>query len=100
MWAKIWSTLRVQLMVYLKGKAIKLVLKQVLGTAAMGGFKVWLIKYFLDVMGLDESLHFLFNEGEYQLDKVDGKLMVKKLDEARANDDQDAYDNARDDILN
>jgi len=30
---------------FLKGKAVKLAIKKILGSAAMGGFKAWLIKF-------------------------------------------------------
>jgi len=83
----------------LKGAFIKAALKTVLGTAAAGGFKGWLVKFIAtelyEEVGEPVARAVLIEAG-YRLDRYDGKLAVKKLREAG---NADSYDDAADDIL-
>ena len=83
----------------LKGAFLKAALKAILGSAAAGGFKGWLVKFIatelFEEVGEPVARAVLIEAG-YRLDRYDGKLAVKKLKEA---DDADSYDDAADDIL-
>lgn len=98
-----WQAIRPQLIAYLRGKFIKLALKKILGSSLVGGFKGWLVKYLAtelyDEIG-EPLIHYVFNEAEYQANIVNGKLIVKRLDEARTNGNASDYDSATDDIFN
>lgn len=43
--SEIWGSLKRSLISHLKGQFIKLIIKKLLGMQAMGGFKVWLVKF-------------------------------------------------------
>jgi len=99
----LYPTLKAKLFALLKSKFIKLVIKKVLGSGAMGGFKVWLVKLIAtelyDEIG-EPVLHFLFHEGEQGASKLKGKYIIKKMKKAREDGDAEAYDNASDDVYN
>ena len=86
---------------YLKGQVFKLALKKILGSAAMGGFKAWIIRFILENLW-DEIVEPLMNaalvEIKYIKDKVDGKITAKKIEQARLSGDQDSYDSAVDEL--
>ena len=87
---------------HLKGKAVKLALKKLLGSAAAGGFKAWLIKLIVselyDEVG-EPVIEFGLRKVGVVYRKIDGKIKVTRLDRARENQDADAYDATIRDIL-
>jgi hypothetical protein len=95
-----WLTLKENLINFLRGHAVKLALKKILGSAAAGGFKAWLVKYVItelyDEIG-EPLVRAAVNRIGYTYDKVEGKVLIKKLNEAQNEAD---YDSTIDDILN
>jgi len=93
---------KVWLIAQLKGQALKLALKKLLGTAAAGGFKVWLIKYIVTEL-YDEIaeplIKMALNHAGYIYDKNAGKIHISRLKKARADHDQETYDSTSDDIF-
>lgn len=91
------------LMKFLEDKFIKFIIKKIFGSLVTGGFKVWLVKYisteFFEEIALP-IMHYGINEGEFQLDVVEGKAIIKAKDDALINGDTDAYDSAVDDAFN
>ncbi len=82
-----------------KGAFIKAALKAILGTAAAGGFKGWLVKFIATELYEEVGepvVKAVLVEAGYRIDKFNGKLEVKKLREAT---DADSHDTAVDDIL-
>ena len=85
-----------------KERAVKFALKKILGSAAAGGFKGWLIKLIITELyeEIGEPLiKAALNQLGYYYDKVDGNVQVKRLEIGRRNNDQNTYDRASDDIL-
>ena len=103
MWALAWNTFRVKLIQSLKSKFIQLALKKILGTAAAGGFKAWIVKKiateFYEELA-EPLMNYMFNEAEYQATVVEGKLIVKKLDKAREEGNAEDYNDATDSTFN
>lgn len=106
-WEGLWSSLKSQfskdkLIEHLKGKAVKLALKKLLGSVAMGGFKAWLLKYI--VTNLFEEIaeplvRMALNQVGYIYDKHDGKVIVKKMKKASEDGNESDYNDAVDDIF-
>lgn len=83
----------------LKGQAVKLALKKILGSAAAGGFKAWLVKFVVENLW-DEFVEPLMNaalvEVKYIKDKIDGKITADKIEKARRSGDASSYNDAVD----
>lgn len=97
-----WITLRDSLIKELKGESIKLVFKTLFKSAPLGGFRLWLVKIivkeFYDEIG-EPVIKAVFVEGGYQYNKVKGKILVKRLHEAKDENNQSEYDSTIDDIF-
>jgi hypothetical protein len=96
------NKLKILLIKFLRGEAVKLALKNILGSAAASGFKAWLvkiiIKYFYDSVA-EPIIKIGFRAAGYVYNNVDGKISATKLDEARNDNDEDTYDSIVTDIL-
>lgn len=95
------ETFKKALIDFLKGSAVKFALKKILGTAAMGGVKGWLVK--LIVTELFEEIgepviKYLIRKGALAYDKVEGKIKIKKLEAAKEEGNEDGYNRTIDDI--
>lgn len=79
-------------------------LNKIFGALAVtaGGFKIWIAKIIVGY-GFDKILvpviNTLIRKGTLLYDVTDGKIKVKKLREARNDNNQQDYDNSVDDIL-
>jgi glycosyltransferase A (GT-A) superfamily protein (DUF2064 family) len=87
---------------FLKSAAIKAALKAVLGTATGGGFFAWVIK--IVAVELFEELaepviRAVFNHVGYLYDRKNGEIHVKKLEEAKKNNDHESYKDTVNDIF-
>lgn len=87
----------------LEQKAVKAALIKILGSATIGGFRAKLIAWFVKNIVFDKYLEPLmrdiFSSIGYQFDRIEGRVKIKHLKDAEARGDQDAYDDAVDDIL-
>jgi hypothetical protein len=94
------TNLKDKILNFLGGQAVKLALKKILGSAAAGGFKAWLVKYVVTELyeEIGEPLvRAALNRVGYVYDKVEGKVLIKKL---RESENEAEYDSTIDDILN
>lgn len=102
MYKSFWATFKDYLIKFLRGEAVKLALKKLLGSAAAGGFKAWLVTFVVKEL-YDEVaepiIKLAFRKSGYVYNKIDGKIKIKKLREARNENDEDAYDNIVTDVL-
>ena len=87
---------------YLKDLAVKGALKAFLKTGAGVGFKAWAIKFIVTelVEEIGEPLvKAFFVEMGYQYERINGNILVKKLHQAREDNDAQEYNDTVDDIL-
>ena len=90
----LWPLVRGQIISFLKGEFIKLALKKVLGSAAMGGFKAWLVKFIATELFEEVAqpiIEMSIRKGFYVYDKIDGHIKVKKIEKAKESNDRDSY---------
>ena len=97
-----WITLRDQVINFLKSEFIKLALVKILKSTALGGFRTFAIKFIAKNL-FEEIAEPLIKAGliqaGYYYNKVEGKVLIKRLEEARRDNDQGAYDTSVDDIF-
>tara|TARA_R110000868_G_scaffold87034_5_gene243676 strand:+ start:12997 stop:13329 length:333 start_codon:yes stop_codon:yes gene_type:complete len=85
---------------FLKEKTITYALKTLLKSST--GFTGWLVAYVAENL-FEEFAEPLIKKAVrgvgYIYLKVEGKVIIKKLEQAQGNNDEDAYDSAMDDLL-
>lgn len=89
-------------LVILEKEVIKLALKKILGSAAMGGFQGWLVKFLAKELFEEIAkplIQAAFLQAGYLYDRVDGKIVANKITEARENNDETEYNRHVDDIF-
>ena len=97
-----WKLFKEFLITQLKGQAVKLALKKLLGSAIMGGPKAWLIQYVVTELFEEVGeplIRAALNQIGYYYDKIDGGIQIKKLEKAKKGNDEQAYNRAVDNIL-
>ncbi len=86
---------------WLRGEWVKLALKKILGTAAMGGIKGWIIIYLAEYL-YDEVavpvMQLLIRKGLFYYDVNQGKIEYKKLSQAKNDKDEDTYNDIIDKV--
>jgi len=78
----------------LEKAVVKTALKKILGSAVMGGFKAWLIKFIATELFehvAEPVIRLAIRKGQLIYDKTDGNLKLKKIREAKDEDDTDTY---------
>jgi hypothetical protein len=97
-----WISIRNSIIKYLKGESVKLAFKTLFKSAAFGGIRLWLVKTivneFYDEIG-EPIIKAAFVQAGYEYNKIEGNILVKRLEEAKHENNQTAYDNATDDIF-
>lgn len=97
-----WTALKKTLIEQLKGAAVKAALKKLLGSAVAGGPKAWIISFITKEL-YDEFAEpliiYALGKVGYVYSKVEGRILIKRLEEARENNDADAYNDAADDVF-
>lgn len=90
----LWPLIRGQVISFLKGEFIKLALKKILGSSAMGGFKGWLVKFIASEL-FDEIakplLELSIRKGFLVYDKIEGHITLKKVENAKKDHDKSDY---------
>lgn len=89
-----WKIIRDILVKHLKGEIFKLALKKILGSAAAGGIKAYLVKlvveYLYEVIAVP-IINLTFRKGLLFYDKAEAKLVLKKITEAKENKNKEDY---------
>lgn len=92
-----FSELKKAFFKFIKGAAVKAALKKILGSAAAGGLRGWIIKFIVLEL-FDELfiplLKYGFNMAGYVLRKEKGKIIAEKINRARDEKDEQAYNDA------
>lgn len=100
---KIQGVIKSSLVSFLENVSVKTALVKLLGSAAMGGFRAWLIKLIVENL-FEQIAEPIIRAGitqlGYEYSVHEGKVLIKKLEEARHEGNQDSYDHAADDVLN
>lgn len=71
---------------FMKGKAVTFALKKILGSAAMGGFKAWLIKYIVSELFeeiVEPMMKLGFRKVGYVYNVIEGKRTLEKIENAQ-----------------
>jgi hypothetical protein len=86
---------------FLKGSAVKLAIKKILGTAAVGGIKGWLIKIIVTELFeeiAEPLIKLALRKGLLVYDKIDGNIKIKRLEKAKEENNETNYNSTIDDI--
>jgi len=85
-----WEWFKTALIKVLRDKAVKSVLKSVLGSASAGGVKGWIIKYIATEL-FDEVakpfMQYVFRKAGYVYDVNQGDHTLKRIENAETRDD-------------
>lgn len=87
----------------LKREAVKSALIKLLGSAALGGVRAWAIKFVVESMFeqvAEPIIRASFIKLGYMYNRVEGEILVKKLNKAKRENNEGNYDSAIDDIFN
>lgn len=97
-----WQAFKKSVIEQAKGAAIKAALKALLGAGYMLGFKAWLVKFIITEL-FDEIGEPLIKAGfirlGYYYDRVNGEIIVKRIHQAKEDNNAQDYDNATDDLF-
>jgi len=89
-----WRFIRDQIVEHLKGKAIKLALKKVLGSVMAGGIKGWLVKFVVTELFeeiAEPLIKLAIRKGFVLYDKIEGSINVKQTEKAKDEGNYDDY---------
>ena len=89
-----WKRIRDVLLEQLKGAAVKAALKKLLGSATMGGFQAWVIKFIVTELFEEVAeplIKLTFRKGMLIYDKADGRMKLKKIRKSKDENDADTY---------
>lgn len=99
---KFWKSIKEALINFFKQNAIKFALIKLVKSGGALGFRTWLVKFIVTHL-FEEVAEPLIRAGliqvGYYYNRIDGKILVKKLEEAKRDNDQGAYDRTVDDIF-
>jgi len=94
LWAFMYQILKIALINFLRGAAVKLALKKLLGSAVMGGFRAWIVRFIIKEL-FDEVAEPLINlavrKSLLVYDKKEGKLRIDKNDKAKREGNEPNY---------
>jgi len=88
------AQLKLILIQFLKGEAIKLALKKLLGSAAAGGIKGWIIKFVVEQLFEEVAQPIIelgFRKMGYLVHRIEGEIILKKIKDAKNENDFDRY---------
>lgn len=97
-----WATLRALLTEFLKSAFVKTILLQIFGSVISGKYKAWIAKiiveYAFDTLALP-IIQLSFRKMGYAYHRIEGQIIFKKIEEAKANNDEKQYDQAIDNLF-
>ena len=92
--AKFWDLIKFQFYKFLRGKFIRLALKELLGSVTAGGVQGWLIKNGLGYVYDRWAIPFMqrmVRGGLFKYDTRKGRIVFKKFTKAKLEHDEDTY---------
>lgn len=97
-----WASLRTIITELLKQAWVKTILLQIFGAAISGGYQAWvaklIVEYAFDKLALP-IVQLTFRKMGYAYHRIEGQIIFKRIEEAKANNDQAKYDKAIDDLF-
>lgn len=97
-----WAALRALLTEFLKSAFVKTILLQIFGSVISGKYKVWIAKliveYAFDSLALP-IINLAFRKMGYVYYRVQGDIIFKRIEQAKADNDATKYDKAVDDLF-
>ena len=91
-----------KILAFLKQRVVTTAIKKIATITSLGGVKGWLanyiVEYLYDEVGQPVVLLSL-RKLNYTYEVIEGKVLIKKLDDAKRDHDQEEYDSIVDDIL-
>jgi hypothetical protein len=97
-----WGATRAFLIAELRGQFVKLMLKKLLGSSMAGGFRAWLVKFIAKNL-YDEIAEPLvkavLRKAHYKYRVREGRVIIKKLEEAEQRGDNEDYDRIVNDLF-
>lgn len=99
-----WKRVRGVIYAVIKDDGIRALIKWAIKKTAVGaGFKAWVIKelteYLYEEIG-EPVVKAILAKGGYTYAKIEGSVIVKKIKEAKDENNQADYDNGMDDLFN
>lgn len=97
-----WKSARGFLISQLKGEFIKIALKKVLGSSMAGGLRGWIVKYVAEYLFeeiAEPIIKLALRKGRYHYEVINGKILIKALDEAEQGGSDEDYNDAVNDIF-
>lgn len=97
-----WAALRAIVIEILKNAWVRMILLKIFGAAISGGYQAWIAKliveYAFDTLALP-IVKLAFRKMGYVYHRAEGQIIFKRIEEAKANDDEKKYDKAVDDLF-
>jgi pyruvate/2-oxoglutarate/acetoin dehydrogenase E1 component len=97
-----WAALRPLIIDLLKQAWVRTILLQIFGGMISGGYQAWIAKliveYAFDTLALP-VVKLTFRKMGYVYHKTEGAIIFKRIEEAKANNDEKKYDQAVDDLF-
>lgn len=97
-----WAALRTLLIEFLRSAFVKAILLRWLGSAASGTYKAWIAKviveYAFNTLALP-IVQLTFRKMGYAYHRIEGQIIFKRIEDAKASNDQEKYDKAVDDLF-
>lgn len=97
-----WATLRPMIIEFLKSQFVRMILLKMFGKMISGGYKAFIAKLIVEYAFEELALPIIqlgFRKMGYVYHKVEGQIIFKKIEEAKANNDENKYDSAIDDLF-
>ena len=98
-----WPQIKLGLIEFLKGKFVTMALAKLLSTAAMGGFRAWLIKFLVENL-FEQVVEPIMKAGFIKLgyiyNRIEGNVLVSKIEKAKEENNETDYNAGVDDIFN
>lgn len=97
-----WAALRTLLIEFLKQAWVKTILLQIFGSVISGKYKAWIAKiiveYAFESLALP-IINLAFRKMGYVYYRVQGDILFKRIEQAKADNDMVKYDKAVDDLF-
>ena len=99
---KFLQSLKPYIISFLKERAVKLALKKLLGSIVTGGIRAWIIRFIVEELFeevVEPLIKMALREAGWVYERAKGEIHVKRLEDAREDNDAQDYNDTVDDIM-